>query len=230
MVFALKSEKKIDHKDANMIETLVSEYYARKFEKFGATPQGVDWKNTDAQWIRFMQLSQLFDPDLDTNKVFSINDLGCGYAEFYKLLDLKFKDRFEYFGYDISKPCIDFLNTEETNRQKKNFNAIHVQKAEDMRISDYSITSGIFNVKFESNNDLWLKYILRTLDTLNEKSTKGFAFNCLTSYSDKDKMQDNLYYADSLFLFDYVKKNHSKNVALYHDYGLYDFTIIVRKG
>ncbi|MBM3138043.1 MAG: class I SAM-dependent methyltransferase, partial [Chloroflexi bacterium] len=30
-------------------------------------------------------------------------------------------------------------------------------------------------------------------------------------------------------LFDYCKVNFSKNVALLHDYKLYDFTIIVRK-
>ena len=38
-----------------------------------------------------------------------------------------------------------------------------------------------------------------------------------------------LYYADPLDLFDYCKRNFSKNVALLHDYRLYDFTLIVRK-
>lgn len=212
-----------------MIESLVSKYYAEKFERFGATPQGVDWKNTDAQWLRFVQLSHLFDSTPISDKIFSVNDLGCGYAEFYKLLDLKFKNNFEYFGYDISKPCIDFIQKDAFYQQKNNFKAIHIQKAEDMQVSDYSITSGIFNVKFEKDNDLWLKYILQTLDTLDKKSIKGFAFNCLTSYSDKDKMQGNLYYADPLFLFDHVKRNYAKNVALYHDYGIYDFTIVAKK-
>ena len=32
-----------------------------------------------------------------------------------------------------------------------------------------------------------------------------------------------------LFFFDFCKRNFSRNVALLHDYGLYDFTIIVRK-
>jgi hypothetical protein len=42
-------------------------------------------------------------------------------------------------------------------------------------------------------------------------------------------MRDDLYYADPLFLFDYCKRNFAKNVALLHDYRIYDFTIIVRK-
>jgi hypothetical protein len=64
---------------------------------------------------------------------------------------------------------------------------------------------------------------------MHEKSSKGFAFNALTKYSDEDKMQDYLFYSDPLYLFDYCKKHFSRNVALLHDYNQYDFTILVRK-
>jgi hypothetical protein len=57
----------------------------------------------------------------------------------------------------------------------------------------------------------------------------GFAFNCLTAYSDAHKMQSYLYYADPCRLFDLCKRRYSRNVALLHDYGLYEFTILVRK-
>jgi hypothetical protein len=42
-------------------------------------------------------------------------------------------------------------------------------------------------------------------------------------------MRADLYYADPLWLFDYCKRNLSKQVALLHDYGMYDFTILVRR-
>ncbi len=58
---------------------------------------------------------------------------------------------------------------------------------------------------------------------------KAFLFNMLTKYSEKEYMRDNLYYADPLFIFDYCKRNFSKQVALLHDYGLYEFTILVKK-
>ena len=63
----------------------------------------------------------------------------------------------------------------------------------------------------------------------NDLSRKGFASNFLTKYSDANKMQADLYYADPLYLFDYCKRIFSKNVALLHDYRIYDFTILVRK-
>ena len=61
------------------------------------------------------------------------------------------------------------------------------------------------------------------------QAARGFSFNCLTKYSDDTKMKDYLFYADPCQLFDYCKRNFSKQVALLHDYGLYEFTIIVRK-
>ena len=64
---------------------------------------------------------------------------------------------------------------------------------------------------------------------MNQISTKGFSFNVLTSYSDKEFMRDYLYYANPLDLFDYCKKNFSKQVALLHDYNLYEFTLLIRK-
>jgi hypothetical protein len=74
-----------------------------------------------------------------------------------------------------------------------------------------------------------MQYILETLEKINALSVKGFSFNILTSYSDKEYMKDNLFYADPLFFFDYCKKNFSKNVSLLHDYDLYEFTLLIKK-
>jgi hypothetical protein len=58
-------------------------------------------------------------------------------------------------------------------------------------------------------------------------SRRGFAFNALTSYSDRDKQRDDLYYADPLHWFDHCKKHYSRYVSLLHDYPLFEFTILV---
>ena len=76
----------------------------------------------------------------------------------------------------------------------------------------------------------WIKIIIECLHRMDERSKKGFSFNMLTKYSDADKMRPDLYYGDPLFFFDYCKQNFSRNVSLLHDYNLYDFTILVRKG
>jgi hypothetical protein len=96
-------------------------------------------------------------------------------------------------------------------------------------VADYGIASGILNVRMNYTDDAWHEYFRTTLALLDRTSTKGFAFNCLTSYSDPDKQRDYLYYANPGEWFDYCKRNFSRNVAILHDYGLYEFTILVRK-
>jgi len=108
-------------------------------------------------------------------------------------------------------------------------NARFINAAEPDKYAAYGVASGIFNVRLDKSNDEWLKYVHQTLDILDRTCKRGFAFNCLTSYSDKEKMKDYLYYADPCQLFDLCKKRYSRQVALLHDYGLYEFTILVRK-
>lgn len=198
----------------------IGNYYTDKIIAYGAVPKGVDWNSEESQIIRFVQLTKIV-----TRDNFTINDIGCGCGKYFDFLKQLFQD-FDYIGYDLSAEMIRVakqLHTEEEQR------FICVNKLSEIREADYSIASGIFNVKMHYKESEWLFYILDTIDTMNQKSKKGFAFNMLTKYSDKEFMKDYLYYADPLFFFDYCKRNYSKDVALLHDYGLFDFTILVRK-
>ena len=56
-----------------------------------------------------------------------------------------------------------------------------------------------------------------------------FAFNLLTAYSSPGLQRPDLYYADACFFFDHCMKRYSRHVALLHDYGLFEFTVLVRK-
>jgi SAM-dependent methyltransferase len=198
-----------------------SEKYQQYYQdKSGTRVAG--WKNQDAQYIRFEQLAKIIQQDA----AFSINDLGCGMGHFSRYL-YEIYPNFEYYGYDVLPEMIDEAKQLFGESYQTHFNVI--EKAKDMHVADYSIASGIFNLRFDTNDQEWLKYITETIEVMHEKSKKGFAFNCLTAYSDSDKMEKQLYYADPLFLFDFCKKKFSKNVALLHDYNQYDFTILVRK-
>ena len=97
------------------------------------------------------------------------------------------------------------------------------------QLADYGVASGIFNVRLGRSDGEWRSYLEATLDVLDKTSRIGFSFNCLTAYSDLGKMKDYLYYADPGALFDLCKRRYSRDVALLHDYGLYEFTILVRK-
>jgi hypothetical protein len=96
-------------------------------------------------------------------------------------------------------------------------------------VADFALASGVFNVKLDTPADEWTDYVTQTLAVLDRLGRRGFAFNMLTSYSDADRMRADLYYGDPLRFFDLCKRSFSKQVALLHDYGLYEFTMLVRK-
>lgn len=198
----------------------VKEYYDKKLAEHGPTVAGVDWNSYESQRVRFMQLTKVIKEDSH----FSLNDFGCGYGALYDYLLLT-KKCFDYLGFDVSENMI--LHACDIYRDQSHCDFISDINA--INISDYTIASGIFNVKLSADNRTWLDYTLSILDHLDEISNKGFSFNCLTSYADKKLMKDHLYYADPLYFFDYCKKNYAKNIALLHDYNLYEFTILVRK-
>jgi SAM-dependent methyltransferase len=198
----------------------VREYHEKRVLKFGARFEALDFNSRSAQDIRFHQIAKLFDSD----RPFSINDLGCGLADFIDFLSLR-SWSFEYFGTDLSKSLLATAKALHSHQTYAHF----VENAEELPLSDYSVASSIFNLKLEYPYKLVEKYVSYHLKILDQKSTKGFAFNMLTKYSDREKMQDYLYYADPSYYFDFCKTHFSRNVSLLHDYDLYDFTILVRK-
>lgn len=195
----------------------VADYYSEKVKLHGATSQGVDWNGEESQFLRFAVLS-----DVIRDKKFSIIDLGCGYGAYISFLEKNFNNQFDYLGYDISNEMINAA-------MQKYPDCLFTSIEEEVKQADYLVASGILNVKNEISNDDWKAYIFQQLETMHRLSLKGFSFNALTKYSDKEYMKDYLYYADPLEIFDYCKKNFSRNVALIHDYELYEFSIIVRK-
>lgn len=201
----------------------ITSFYSENLDAYGDSSRGVGWKNDEAQNVRFQQLLKV----LQSGSEFTLNDLGCGTGKLYDyMLSLGFTPAL-YNGYDILDEMI--LVAGKRLPDDGRIRLTKIDSALEMRPADYSVASGIFNVKYEAPEYEWLNYVLATLEAMNANSGRGFAFNLLTKYSDKEFMQSYLYYADPSFYFDYCKRNFAKDVALLHDYGQYDFTLIVRK-
>jgi hypothetical protein len=197
----------------------VAKYYADKLARYGTTPRGVDWNSAESQERRFAQLCKLLPADA----AFSLNDVGCGYGALYDyLLDQGYDVR--YAGYDVSKAMVEAARKMPGRKPRPPF----VTASARMRKADYSVASGLFNVKLDLSQTEWLRHVHSIIDLLHRTSRRGFAFNCLTSYSDPERRRADLYYGDPRRFFHYCMSRYSRHVALLHDYGLYEFTILVR--
>jgi SAM-dependent methyltransferase len=203
--------------DRHSLLAAVDRYYSGRVQEHGPSPRGADWKDEQSQLLRFKQLARLF---AGQPQPFSLIDYGCGYAALVSFLVAEGYE-FDYVGYDISADMV--RQAREVVRSPR---CSFTTSRDELEVADFTVASGIFNVKLQHSAGEWEKYIFDTIDDMAGLSRKGFAFNLLTSYSDVEYRRDDLYYADPLLLFDRYKRQH-RYVNLVHDYRLYEFTLLV---
>jgi SAM-dependent methyltransferase len=200
----------------------VGRFFSEKVARLGPTPAGADFNSEAAQTERFRQFVRL----LDFSAPFSLIDFGCGYGALAPyLLNLGLPLR-RYVGFDISQEMIEAARAQIP----ADIEAELTTEVGDIGKADFTIASGIFNMKLKADPVAWHQHIVGTLDILARASVRGFAFNMLTSYSDREKMRPDLYYGDPCWFFDHCKRRFSRNVAVLHDYELYDWTLSVQLG
>ena len=204
---------------ASTILSEVAAYYASKLKAHGSTPQGVDWNGVDSHETRHRQFLRLLDGAADA----SIIDLGCGFGDFLRFLRAEgYRGRFT--GYDIAPEMIEKareLYGETEDRQWR-------IGTDPTGAADFAIASGIFNVKGGVHDEAWTRYIRQTIDVLARAGRRGFAFNVLSLSSDPGRRRPNLHYADPAEMLAYCLSRYGRSVALLQDYGLYEFTVVVR--
>ncbi len=203
--------------NVELVDT-VAKYYASKLAQHGATPAGVDWNSEASQHLRFDQFMSLVS-DSDA----SICDYGCGYGALLEYLRAR-GHRGPYVGYDAAGPMILEATSQHAGDRLARFTSLR----RDVPASDFTLASGIFNVRLSTPVDEWRQYVDETVDDLASVSRRGFAFNILSSYSEPERRRDYLYYADPRVVLDRCLRRWPRRVALAHNYELYEFTVTVR--
>jgi cyclopropane fatty-acyl-phospholipid synthase-like methyltransferase len=198
----------------------IDEYYTLKLKKFGATAKGVDWNSEESQFLRFEKLLSLID--LEREK-FSLLDYGCGFGAMLGYMTDRCKG-FQYTGFDISAAMIRAAKNKFPDASAHWSTFLPQSKS-----YDYAVSSGVFNVRLQTNDDVWKTYMHSVVHQLNEISVKGFSFNVLRNSAEPERRKDYLYYADPEYWVDFCKINYSESVMLLNDYPLCEFTIQVNK-
>lgn len=197
-----------------------ADYYAGKLAAHGATARGVDWNGEQSQTQRHRQFLRLLDFDHNA----SVLDLGCGYGDFLRFLRTEgYAGR--YIGCDVAKEMIDaacVLHGEGPDR-------LWCVGSNSSESADYAIASGIFNVKGAISTEEWIEHVHHTVDVLAQAGSRGFGFNVLTKSGDPALRRPDLYYADPADMMTHCIRKYGRSVALLQDYGLWEFTLLVRK-
>ena len=194
----------------------VARYYERTFEQHGATAPGVGWRDATTHRLRFAKLASVIE---DGNGG-RIADLGCGYGAFYDYLCETGLSLERFIGYDI---CEEMLA--EARRRVPGGEFFFGDRVD--REVDFAFACGTFNARMDVAEADWQRHVLKALDSMNEFTVRGFAFNMLSTYVDYRHPEN--YYANPCDFFDHCKRGYAQRVTLLHDYPLHEWTIVVRK-
>jgi SAM-dependent methyltransferase len=199
----------------------VGAYYTARLAEHGPTPRGVDWKDDTSHRSRHRQFLRLVENDADA----SVLDLGCGYGDFLPFLRGA-GHRGRFVGYDLAPAMVEAARSLHGEGPDRAWRV----GASPPEPEDYAVASGILNVKGSVPEDEWQAYVRDTIEVLGAASRRGFAFNVLTLSSDPEKRRPDLHYADPVGTLRFCLDRFGRHVALLQDYGLYEFTVIVRHG
>ena len=199
----------------------VERYYTRRVLEYGATPLGVDWSCQATQELRFAQLLNL----VNFAAPYALNDLGCGYGALVAYV-MKYHSRcnVDYLGIDISPAMISAARKLWGRRRGVKF-AIGSACP---RVADYSVASGIFNVKLGRSTREWEGAIAKTLINLHSCSRLGFAVNFLAPRDCGQMRRIELYRTPPEPWCRFCEENFDASVDLLGAYGLREFTLLVR--
>jgi SAM-dependent methyltransferase len=198
----------------------IERYYSRQIEVHGATPLGVAWPCQPTQELRFVQLLRV----CEAQPSFSLNDLGCGYGALLAFLAKRHRrKKINYLGLDLSPQMIAEARRLWSKRPQTEF----LVASASPRVADYSLASGIFNVKLNQSEALWTDFVETTLIAMRTASRRGFAVNFLAPLAQGESPHAELYRTPPGVWQAYCEKNFHAQVELLQGYGMREFTLLV---
>lgn len=127
----------------------IAKTYEIIFNKYGASPKGIDWPNEKKNKLRYEFFLKIIKPDN-----FSILDFGCGYAGFLNYIKNKKNKKIKYFGLDINKNCINYCKSKYPNFY---FICCDILTNKINLKTDYVLMNGVLTAKYNLSDEKMLK-------------------------------------------------------------------------
>lgn len=204
---------------------VLSEFYESCLQKFGPTPQGVDWPNQTDVSKRFTVMLDILSHE-PTHTTLSLLDLGCGYGALLNHLNThKPAIDIKYTGIDISDKMVQ---TAQTLFPHNLFQCQDILKNPiEFNYFDYVVLNGVLTEKRTLSWDEMVNFAQSLLTQAFKICRKGMAFNVMSP--NVDWCDPNLFYWSFDELTTFLCQKCSRNIVIRQDYGLYEYTVYVYK-
>lgn len=201
-------------------------HYENCFEKFGATPRGVDWPNQADQERRFQVMLEITKNHLITNSSATLLDLGCGYGALYDFMRQRnLLECFHYSGIDLSEKMIE---SAEENYPGVSFEErdILTSKLQPSQF-DFVLMNGVLTERTSLSQAAMFDFAKNIIAEAFAACKVGLAFNVMSEHVDWKR--DDLFHVPFDELAAFLKEKCSRHFVFRSDYGLYEYTVYLYK-
>ncbi len=198
-------------------------HYEQCFDKYGATPKGMDWPNNKDLEMRF---NVLLDVVRSYQERVEILDLGCGCGLLYRYI--KAQGAFEkvaYTGLDISSKM-----TKAASQSAPDASFI----TQDILVTpllpksyDYIVMNGVLTEKQVLSQAEMTAYAKQLISAAFAACRKGIAFNVMSTHV--DWIRDDLFHWSMDELAAFLREECGSHYVMRSDYGLYEYMVYVYK-
>lgn len=170
-------------------ERQLNRAYRNRLASKGSTAQGVFWRSQSSQFARFDTLLSLVR-QLRAGQPTSIADIGCGYGAMLDFISKSSEFQLiAYQGVDINRAMIAACH-KKFPKQTTMFSTGN----KPVRMVDFCMFSGTFNLSHSDDPALWSDYIFTCLDRCMAQTRYGLVLNLLCA--PKAKIQKQIFYAN----------------------------------
>ncbi|WP_277640149.1 class I SAM-dependent methyltransferase [Wolinella succinogenes] len=207
----------------------IVEHYEKCFEKFGDTPQGVDWTKEEQVEYRYQVMLELInfrEKSFYITQKKSLLDYGCGLSHLYEYIEKNNIDFIDYTGLEISSK---FFNKSKQKFPENKYILGDILKDKNILVDryDYIVMNGVFTEKRNLSYESMFDYFEQMIISVYQYCNKGIAFNVMSKQVDWEI--DTLFHVPLDDMANFLTKKISRNFIIRNDYGLYEYTVYLYK-
>ena len=203
---------------------ILQDHYERCLNKFGPTEKGMDWPNAKDLEKRFNALTSFLNESL--TETVHLLDLGCGIGLLLKYLKANSQcEQLIYTGVDISEKMIQ--NAKELQPDGNFIVCDILEQKLDENSFDFIVMNGLFTEKRELSQSEMFGFFEDMIVEAYRAARVGLSFNLMSSHVDWKR--EDLFHVELDILVAFLIKNCSRRITINMDYGLYEYTVTLKK-
>ncbi|MEO0248725.1 MAG: class I SAM-dependent methyltransferase [candidate division WOR-3 bacterium] len=209
----------MDRKKTDRILEEMDRYFADRIARYGISPQGVGWKNAEAQQLRFGVMCELVMPKHRKEPV-SVHEIGCGMAHMRDYLAEKGLP-YQYSGSDALPRMLEIAKSRHPDARFMRFNILTDPPFGEKY--DYVVMNGLFHYLAEGVSwEEWRDEVRTMIPKAWEMTRVGMAFNLMTDMVDwKDPR---LFYINPCEIVPWIREL-TRLFVIKQDYYPFEFSV-----